>query len=98
MTVSVIRDKIANSSIDELLKNREKLRSGIKKDLQPKLNEWGMWLETVEISDVNIASNSLFSNMQAETKEAKRLEATMITAESSDEIRTMNMQRNSKYE
>ena len=98
MTVSVIRDKIANSSIDELLKNREKLRSGIKKDLQPKLNEWGMWLETVEISDVNIASNTLFSNMQAETKEAKRLEATMIQAESNDEIRHMKMQRDFKYD
>lgn len=98
MTVAVIRDKIANSTIDDLLKNREKLRAGIKKDLAPKLKEWGMWLETVEISDVNIASNTLFSNMQAETKEAKRLEATMITAESGDEIRTMQMKRNFEYE
>lgn len=68
MTVAVIRDKIANSTIDDLLKNRDKLRSEIKKDLSPKMTEWGMWLETVEIADVVICSGTLFSNMQAETK------------------------------
>jgi hypothetical protein len=56
-----------------------------------------MWLETVEIADVVISSDSLFSNMQALTKENKRFEAHMITTKSNDEIRMMEMKNKYEY-
>jgi regulator of protease activity HflC (stomatin/prohibitin superfamily) len=72
---SIIRDKIANMTIDDVLKNRAALRDAIKKDIQTLLTGWGMWLETIEVSDVQICSGTLFSNMQAEFKEENRLKS-----------------------
>ena len=33
MAVSIVRDRIANMSIDEILKNRSKLRNGVKEEI-----------------------------------------------------------------
>jgi regulator of protease activity HflC (stomatin/prohibitin superfamily) len=49
MAVSIIRDRIANLTIDVILKNRSKLRDGVREELQKILNGWGMWVETIEI-------------------------------------------------
>lgn len=49
MAVSIIRDRIANLEIDVILKNRNKLRDGVREELQKILNGWGMWVETIEI-------------------------------------------------
>ncbi len=56
MAVSIIRDRIANLTIDVILKNRSKLRDGVREELQKILNGWGMWVETIEIQDVVISS------------------------------------------
>ena len=56
MAVSIIRDRIANLTIDVILKNRNKLRDGVREELQKILNGWGMWVETIEIQDVVISS------------------------------------------
>lgn len=40
----------------------------MKEDLQKQLTGWGIWLETVEITEVKICSTSLFEDMQAEYK------------------------------
>jgi regulator of protease activity HflC (stomatin/prohibitin superfamily) len=63
MAVSIVRDRIANMTIDEILKNRQKLRDGVKSEIQKLLTGWGMWLETCEIQDVKISSGSLFKNL-----------------------------------
>lgn len=63
MARSYIRDKIANMTINDILKNRAMLRDGIKTDMQKLLTGWGMWMETIEISDVSICSSTLFSQM-----------------------------------
>lgn len=60
MAISVLRNQIANMSIDEILKNREKMRDAIKTEMQELLSGWGVWLETCEIMDVKIVSSSLF--------------------------------------
>jgi len=64
MAVSIIRDRIANLTIDVILKNRNKLRNGVREELQKILNGWGMWVETIEIHDVTISSGQLFKNLQ----------------------------------
>jgi uncharacterized membrane protein YqiK len=60
MAVAIIRDRIANLTLNDILKNRSKLRGGVKDEMQKVLTGWGIWLETCEIQDVKIASKSLF--------------------------------------
>jgi len=52
MSISIVRDRIANLTINDILKNRSKLRNGVKDEMQKILTGWGMWLETCEIQDV----------------------------------------------
>jgi regulator of protease activity HflC (stomatin/prohibitin superfamily) len=63
MAVSIIRDRIANMTINDILKNRQKLRNGVKDEMQKVITGWGIWLETCEVVDVKIASRSLFNNL-----------------------------------
>lgn len=75
MAQSFVRDRIANMKIDDILKNRALLRDGIKDAMQKLLTGWGIWMETVEISDVQICSRELFANMQIEFREENRIKA-----------------------
>lgn len=60
LSKSIIRDRIANMSINDVIKHRSKLRDGVREEIQKLINGWGIWLETIEILDVRIASNQLF--------------------------------------
>lgn len=80
MAVSIIRDRIANLSMNDVLKNRSKLRNGVKEEMEKILTGWGVWLETCEILDVYVASKSLFTNLQTEFREKTRQTATKISA------------------
>jgi len=48
-----------------MLRDRVSLRSKIRKEMFEVVKGWGVWLETVEITDVNISSESLFRDLQA---------------------------------
>lgn len=74
-------------SLDDCLKNREKLRASIKREIQSLLTGWGIWLETVEIQDIRICSNDLFKNLQTEFREKSRLEAELISNKINTEIK-----------
>jgi len=63
MANSIIRHKIANSTIEDILTKREEIRQEMKSDMNSILNGWGVWLESVEITDVKISSRKLFENM-----------------------------------
>lgn len=63
MAMSIIRDKIANMTIEDILKKRQMLKDQIKTALQEILTNWGIWMETIEISDVRICSGTLFGYM-----------------------------------
>lgn len=63
MANSIIRHKIANSTIEDILTKREEIRQEMKSDMNSILNGWGVWLESVEITDVKICSRKLFENM-----------------------------------
>ena len=39
-------------AIKDVLKNRHKLRDGVREEIQKLISGWGIWLETVEIMDV----------------------------------------------
>lgn len=56
MSTAIVRHRIANSTIDEIIKNRESVRDEIRKEINAIVNGWGIWLESVEITDVKILS------------------------------------------
>ena len=95
LATSIIRDRIANMSLDEILKNRSKLRSGVKEEIQKLLTGWGIWLETVEIQDVKILSSSLFNHLQTEFKEKSRQEAEKIRADIQQRLEEERLVRDS---
>jgi regulator of protease activity HflC (stomatin/prohibitin superfamily) len=47
MCESVVRSQIANSSLDQVLRNRHSVRDAVKKELKDQFKGWGVWLETV---------------------------------------------------
>ena len=94
LAISIIRDRIANMSLDEVLKNRTKLRSGVKEEIQKLLTGWGIWLETVEIQDVKILSSTLFNNLQTEFKEKSRQDAEKIRADIQQRLEEEKLVRN----
>lgn len=63
MSSAIVRSCIANSTIDEMLRNREAVRTAIRKEMSEVVKGWGVWLETVEIMDVQISSNTLFKDL-----------------------------------
>lgn len=79
MASAIVRAAIANSSITEMLKNREGLRQTIRDDMDKVVKGWGVWLETVEITDVQISSNQLFKDLQSEFREARKRDAEVYT-------------------
>lgn len=94
MAVSIVRDRVANMSLDDILKNRNKLRNGVKEEIQKLLSGWGIWLETVEIQDVKILSSSLFRNLQTEFREKSRIDAERISAQIQKQITEEELSRN----
>lgn len=54
---AIIRASIANSTIQQMLKNRKKLRDEVRVKMTEVVQGWGVWLETVEITDVTLLNN-----------------------------------------
>ena len=63
MSNSIVRHRIANSTIEDILVKRDEIRSEIKSEMNVIVNGWGVWLESVEITDVKILSKTLFKNL-----------------------------------
>lgn len=81
LAIAIFRDRIANLTILDIMKNRNMLRGGVKEEMQKILTGWGIWLETCEIMDVKITSKSLFVNLQCEFRENERMKAEKIQAD-----------------
>ena len=58
----------------------------MKKELQDQLKGWGIWLESVEITEVKISSDKLFKDLQAEFREETQLKAQQIELKSQQQI------------
>ena len=77
MTSAIIRNKIANSTIAEILKNRQGLREAVMKEMAEVTKGWGVHLATVEVTDVRICSGALFKDMQTQFREQNTKKATI---------------------
>lgn len=45
------------------------MRTGIVDELKKQLTGWGIWIESVEITQVKISSQKLFQDLQAEFRQ-----------------------------
>lgn len=96
-TYSILREKIANSTIMDIIKNRNRIRDSMKKELNNLVNGWGVWIENVEVTDVRILSNTLFKNLQTKFREEKRREAEFVGMESQKELNQIQTQNQLEY-
>jgi len=83
---AIVRNQIANATIDQVLTDRAFMRDAIRKEMGKLVQGWGVWLETVEITDVKILSSSLFRNLQTEFRETNRKDAEIIKMEADTAI------------
>ena len=86
MATAVVRSCIANSTIMEMITNRKLLRESINKEMAEVVKGWGVWLETVEITGVEICSSSLFKDLQTNYRETMRQQSTLFTMQIKGEI------------
>ena len=97
-TYAILRQSIANSTILDVIKNRHTIRNSMKKELNELVNQWGVWIENVEITNVTILSNTLFKNLQTKFREEKRREAEMISMEIEKELNTIKTKNKLQFE
>jgi hypothetical protein len=86
MAESIIRHQVANSTISEVIANRSAIRDKIRHEMQAVVQGWGVWLETVEITDVVICSASLFEDLQAPYRQETHASAEQIRLETRQEL------------
>jgi len=77
MSSSIVRNCIANSTINEIITNRAMIRNTLKTEMSEVVKGWGVWLETIEITDVKILSSSLFKDLQSKFREEQKKNAEM---------------------
>ena len=83
---SAIRHMVANMTIEEVLRKRGTIIVQLKKELDYISEQWGIVVDTIEIKNVRIQSKNLFDNMQAQFRNAVRLEAETNTIETERKI------------
>jgi len=91
---SVVRNCIANSTIDEIIRNRKYIRDAVNKEMLEVVKGWGVWVETFEITDVKISSDSLFKDMQTKFREEMKYHATMNQLEIDNKLNEAKLEQN----
>lgn len=72
MAESIIRHQVANLRLQEVITNRTLLRNKVREEMQSVVQGWGIWLETVEVTDVRVLSSSVFDDLQTEYRQELR--------------------------
>mmetsp|Transcript_35217 Transcript_35217/g.61499 ORF Transcript_35217/g.61499 Transcript_35217/m.61499 type:complete len:415 (-) Transcript_35217:291-1535(-) len=78
MATSIIRVSIAQQTLSDCMTKRDEIRDTVREQMMKQLVGWGVWLETVEISDVRVASKALFQDLQCEFRSEQRLRAERV--------------------
>ena len=89
---SIVRNTVANHSINEILSQREMIRQTLKKGIMDAVSGWGMWVETVELTDVKICSRTLFEDLQAKFRQETNLTAERTRLETKQKITEERLQ------
>lgn len=94
--MSAIRHQVASMSIDDVLRKRGTIILQLKEELAYIAGQWGLEIETIEIKNVLIMSEQLFSNMQAPHRNAVRLESEISELEVEQEIAEKRLEQQDK--
>jgi len=86
MANAIVRNCIANSTIDAIITNRQLIRKALKAEMFDVVKGWGVWVETIEITDVKILSGSLFKNLQSKFREEQNQKAELERMEIEHEL------------
>lgn len=78
MCNAILRNYIANKELKTIMTDRQILRETIRKEIGQITKSWGVWIETVEITNVEICSDALFKNMQTFYREQIQKDADII--------------------
>jgi len=90
---SAIRHRVANMTIEEVLRKRASIIIELKKELDYITGEWGLAIDTIEIKHVRIMSGEVFSHLQSAYREEVRLAAAIKRMETEHLIATRRMEQ-----
>lgn len=93
---SVVRHSIAHSTIEQAITERERFGTELKKQLDAIVADWGIKIETIEIKDVKVLSNTLFQNMQAPFRNQQRRVAELSNLEARQDIESATANTNTE--
>lgn len=83
MTEALMRKHVATTPLTDVLRDREALRQTVRDEMMATTKGWGVWPETLEITDVQICSNKLFEDLQAEFRQDAHVKAEQMRLTSS---------------
>ena len=86
VTESIVRNTVANSTISDVMSQRDIMRNMLKKGIMDAVQGWGMWVETVELTDVKICSKQLFEDLQAEFRNSAHLNAQRLKMQTTQKV------------
>jgi len=92
MAESILRAQVANMTISDVLTQRKGMRAAVTGSMMEVVKGWGIWLETLEVTDVKILSKTLFHNMQTQFREDTRLAAEKLALKVSEDIQLAKVQ------
>lgn len=88
---SVIRSIVANTDMETLLRKRTSIKDNIIKQVQDKASGWGVWMETIELTEMNIMSSSLFTDMQQKQRSTKHVIAEQQRLDVDNKVEDMRL-------
>ena len=96
VVISAIRHQVASMKIEEVLRKRGSIILQLKQELSYITERWGLEIETIEIKNVFIMSEQLFSNMQATYRDAIRMESELSALKVEQEIAENRLEQQEK--
>lgn len=86
MAESILRSQVATMTIEDVLTQRKNMRAKLTSEMMEVVQGWGIWLETVELTDVRISSDAVFKNMQSKFREEARRVAERTRLKAQEDI------------
>lgn len=98
MAESIIRHQVANLEMATVIANRELMRNTVRAEMQKVVQGWGMWLETVEVTDVRVLSQRVFDDLQVDFRQKLHFKADTIRMETARDLAVKQLEQDSAKE
>lgn len=77
--------------METLLRKRTSIKDTIIKQVQEKATGWGVWIETIELTEMTIMSASLFTDMQQKFRSTKHVIAEQQRLDVDNKVEDMRL-------